>query len=51
MALKVIAASLFGIWLLLVISGKGGFIHLLILNALGVAAVDVVGHYRQRMTA
>ena len=51
MALKVIAASLFGIWMLLVTIGKGGFIHLLLLNALGVAAVEAVGHYRQRMTA
>jgi len=51
MALKVIAAFLFGIWLLLVIGGKGGFVHLLILNAIGVAAVEAVGQYRQRMTA
>jgi hypothetical protein len=51
MALKVIAVSLFGVWLLLVIGGKGGFVHLLLLNALGVAAVEAVGQYRQRLTA
>ena len=51
MALRVIAASLFGIWLLLVIGGKGGFVHLLLLNAIGVAAVEAVGQYRQRLTA
>jgi len=50
MALKIIAASLFGTWLLLVIGGKGGFVHLLILNAIGVAAVEAVGQYRRRMT-
>ena len=51
MALKVIAVSLFGVWLLLVIGGKGGFVHLLLLNAIGVVSVEAVGQYRQRLTA
>lgn len=50
MGLRIIAAILFGIWLLLVLAGKGGFVHLLLLNAIGVVAVDLVGKYRSRMT-
>jgi hypothetical protein len=46
-----IAAILLGIWLLLVLLGKGGFIHLFLLSAIGVAFVDVVAIYRNRMTA
>jgi hypothetical protein len=51
MALRLIAASLFGVWLLLVIVGKGGFVHLLLLNSIGIAMVEAVGQYRRRMTA
>lgn len=46
-----IAAILLGIWLILVLLGKGGFIHLFLLSAIGVAFVDVVGICRSRMTA
>ena len=49
MGLRLITSILFGIWLLLVLAGKGGFVHLLLLNAIGVGAVDLVGRYRSRM--
>jgi hypothetical protein len=51
MALKYIAATLFGIWAILVLAGKGGFVHLLLLNAIGLAVVYLMGRYRARMTA
>ncbi len=50
LALRVIAVILFSIWLVLVFLGKGGFIHLLLLNAIGVASVDVMTTIRTRMT-
>lgn len=49
--LRIITATLIGIWLLLVLLGKGGFIHLFLLSAIGVGFVDAVGVYRTRMTA
>lgn len=49
--LRLIAAILTGVWILLVLLGKGGFIHLFLLSAIGVAFVDLVGVYRSRMTA
>lgn len=39
------------IWLVLVLLGKGGFVHILLLNGLGVAAVEALTMYRTRMTA
>ena len=38
-----------GIWLLLVLIGKGGFIHILLLNGIAVAVVDIVYTYRSRV--
>jgi hypothetical protein len=49
--LKIIAAVLLGIWLVLVLLGKGGFVHLLLLNGIGVAAVEAMTIYRTRMSA
>ena len=49
--LRLIAALLIGIWILLLCLGKSGFIHLFLLSAIGVAFVDAVGVYRSRMTA
>jgi hypothetical protein len=46
-----IAALLLGIWFLLVLAGKGGFIHLFLLSAIGVVFVDTVSVYRGRMAA
>jgi hypothetical protein len=51
MALKYIAATLFAIWAMLVLAGKGGFVHLLLLNAVGLAVVYFMGRFRARMTA
>lgn len=48
--LKVIAGILFGIWLVLVLAGKGGFVHLLLLNAAGVAFTELMVTRRTRMT-
>ena len=48
--LRVIAGGLFLIWLALVLLGKGGFVHLLLLNAIGVASVEVMTIYRARVT-
>ncbi len=47
--LRSIALLILGTWLLLVLLGKGGFVHLLLLNGLGVAAVDIVSVYRSRL--
>jgi hypothetical protein len=47
---RIISAIIFAIWLVLVVLGKGGFVHLLLLGSLGVAAVDAVAVYRSRMT-
>ena len=50
MILRFIAGILLGIWLVLVLIGKGGFVHLLLLNAVGVAAVEIMTVYRTRLT-
>lgn len=49
--LRLITGVLWAIWLVLVLAGKGGFVHLLLLSGIGVAAVEVVTVYRTRMTA
>ena len=49
MLLRVVAVLLFGIWLFLVLLGKGGFVHLLLLSALGVTFVEIVTIYRGKM--
>jgi hypothetical protein len=48
--LHLITALLFVAWLVLVLLGKGGFVHLVLLSAIGVGFVDAVGVYRSRMT-
>lgn len=50
MVLKLIAAVLLGIWVVLVVMGKGGFVHLLLLSGIGVAVVELTTIYRTRMT-
>lgn len=47
---KLIFGVLFAVWLLLVLLGKGGFVHILLLTALGFGMLDVVEMYRRRMT-
>jgi hypothetical protein len=49
--LKIIAGILLGIWLILVLIGKGGFVHILLLNGIGVAVVAAVSDYRGRVKA
>lgn len=49
MPLKIIAASLLLVWLILVVLGKGGFVHLLLFNALGVGFVELLRMYRTNM--
>ncbi len=49
-ALRIIAGILLGIWFVLVLTGRGGFVHLLLLCGLGVAMVEAVTVYRSRMT-
>ena len=51
MALKLIAGILLVTWLVLVLIGKGGFVHILLLNGLGVATVEIMTIIRTRMTA
>ncbi len=48
--LKLIAIALLTTWLVLVLIGKGGFVHILLLNALGVGAVVAMTELRTRMT-
>ena len=50
MFLRIIAGALIGTWALLLMLGKGGFIHILVLNGLGVVSVDVMTVLRSRMT-
>lgn len=50
MVLKVIAGLLLLIWLVLVLLGKGGFVHILLLNGLGVMAVVIMTSIRTNMT-
>lgn len=51
LVLKLICAVLLIVWLVLVLLGKGGFVHILLLNALGIAAVVVMTQIRTWMTA
>ena len=50
MVLRLIIAILLVTWLVLVLLGKGGFVHILLLNALGISAVEAMTAYRSRMT-
>lgn len=47
--LKIVAGILLGIWLLLVLLGKGGFVHLLLLFGIAVAVVEAVRVYRSQV--
>jgi hypothetical protein len=44
--LKILWIILLGLWLIFVIMGKGGFIHLLLLNGISVLMIDLVAKYR-----
>jgi hypothetical protein len=46
---KILAGCLLGIWLVLVLLGKRGFVHLLLLNGLAVFFIDLVCTYRRQV--
>lgn len=48
MGLKALWITLFAAWILLILMGKGGFIHLLFLNGVSVLMIDLVARYRSR---
>ena len=47
MGLTKVAGAILILWLVLVLVGKGGFVHLLLLNALGLIIVDLTSLYRR----
>jgi hypothetical protein len=49
--LRLVSGVLLGTWLVLVLLGKGGFVHLLLLNFLGIAVTEFVAEYRSRLKA
>ncbi|MEP6787138.1 MAG: hypothetical protein ABJB40_01810 [Acidobacteriota bacterium] len=49
MGLRIISGILLLIWIVLVVRGKGGFAHLLLLSAFGIAVVEMMVVYRSRM--
>ena len=51
MVVRIVSTVLFLIWLVLVLIGKGGLVHLLLIAAVCTASVDVVAVYRSRITA
>ena len=48
--LRILGSVLIMVWLALVVIGKGGFVHLLLLNGIGIWVVDLVSRYRAQMT-
>lgn len=48
MGLRILWLTLFAVWILLMLMGKGGFIHLLFLNGVSVLMIDLVSKYRSR---
>lgn len=51
MVLRIIAGVLLGIWFVLVLMGKGGFVHLLLLNGIGIAVVEAMTVVRSRLVS
>ncbi|HJS50850.1 MAG TPA: hypothetical protein VJ781_03035 [Pyrinomonadaceae bacterium] len=48
MGLKILWGILLGLWLVFVLMGRGGFIHLLLLCGISVLMIDLVSMYRAR---
>ena len=48
--MRILSATLLGIWLVLVLMGKGGFVHLLLLIGIVTWIIDAVSLYRAKMT-
>ena len=51
MFLRILVGGLLGSWLLLVLLGKGGFVHLLLLNGIAIAVVEIVCVHRRKVTS
>ena len=51
MPLGIVAAALIGIWLILVLLGKSGFVHVLLLTGLGVAFIVLFRRIREKTPA
>lgn len=49
MLLKIIIGINLGIWLILVLLGKGGFVHILLLTAVGISVVELIHFYRKNL--
>jgi hypothetical protein len=49
--LRLSASILLGIWLILLLIGKGGMIHILLLCGISVAFVEIIGVYRRNVEA
>ncbi len=49
MLLKTIAAILLVIWLVLVLLGKGGFVHILLICGIAIAVSEIVRMYRTQV--
>ena len=46
---KIVAGLLFALWLALVLLGKGGLNHILLLGSIDIAVVETMVFYRTRM--
>ncbi|MEO6590427.1 MAG: hypothetical protein ABIP06_14100 [Pyrinomonadaceae bacterium] len=49
MLLRIITGICLVVWILLALLGKGGFVHILLLVAAGVATVEILRIYRSNM--
>lgn len=49
MSIRLIAGLLLCAWMLLILFGKSGFAHLLLLNAVALIVLEAVGAYRCRV--
>ncbi|CAN5422475.1 hypothetical protein BH10ACI2_BH10ACI2_14300 [soil metagenome] len=50
MELRITSAIIFLIWVVLVLIGKGGLVHILLLSAVGIAFVDLMSIVRSKLT-
>ena len=46
---RIIAAILLAVWLILVLIGKGGFVHILLLTGMGIVFVEILIFLRTRL--
>ena len=50
MGLRIIAGVLLAVWLVLLLIGKDGFVHILLMGAIGILSVDLMTQYRSKLT-